>query len=67
MKKNGFANSFRILSVTLLAIAVFVPKKYSQTAMAVFMALWLIVMIGGFLIRKLKSHKACSNPHETKM
>jgi len=66
MKKNGFANSFRILSVTLLAIAVFVPKKYSQTAMAVFMALWLIVVIGGFLIRKLKSHKACRKPHETK-
>lgn len=63
MKKNGFANSFRILSITLLALAVFVPKKYSQTAMAVFMALWLIVMIGGFLIRKLKAYKSSQKPN----
>lgn len=58
MKKNGFANSFRILSVTLLALAVFVPKKYSQTAMAIAMALWLTIMIGGFLIRMIKNHKS---------
>ena len=63
MKKNVFANSFRILSVTLLALAVFVPKKYSQTAMAIVLALWLIIMIGGFLLRKLKSHKAGSKPN----
>lgn len=62
MKKNGFANSFRILSVTLLALAVFVPKKYSQTAMAIAMAAWLVIMIGGFLFRKMKSHKL-TRPH----
>ena len=38
MKKNGFANSFRILAITLVALAVFTPKKYSQTAMAIAMA-----------------------------
>lgn len=67
MKKNVFANSFRILSVTLLALAVFVPKKYSQTAMAIVMALWLIIMIGGFLFWKLKSHKAGSKPNAKKL
>ena len=62
MKRNGFANSFRILSVTLLALAVFVPKKYSQTAMAVVMTIWLVVMIGGFLILKLRAYKTSQKP-----
>ena len=64
MKKNGFANSFRILAITLVALAVFTPKKYSQTAMASAMALWLIIMIGGFLIRKLKSRKTNPRSHK---
>lgn len=64
MKKNGFANSFRILAITLVALAVFTPKKYSQTAMAIAMALWLIIMIGGFLIRKLKSRKTNPRSHK---
>lgn len=57
MKKNVFTTSIRILIVTLLALAVFVPKKYSQTAMVIAMSVWLLIVVGSFLLKQLKKLK----------
>lgn len=57
MKKNVFTKSIRILIVTLLALGVFLPKKYSQTAMVIAMSIWLLIALGSFIVKRIKKHK----------
>ena len=57
MKKNVFTTSIRILIVTLLALGVFLPKKYSQTAMVIAMSIWLLIALGSFIAKRTKKHK----------
>ena len=42
MKKNVFTKSIQFLIVTLIVLAVFLPKEYAQTGMAIAVALWLV-------------------------
>lgn len=42
MKKNVFTKSIQFLIVTLIVLAVFLPKEYAQTGMAIATALWLV-------------------------
>ena len=57
MKKNIFTSSIRILIVTLLVLAVFMPKKYSETAMMIAMAVWLLIVGGSFILKQFKKRK----------
>lgn len=49
MKKNVFTKSIRILIITLLILAVLVPREYSQKGMAIALILWLAFSLVQFL------------------
>lgn len=49
MKKNVFTKSIRFLIITLIVLAVLVPKAYSQKAMATTVILWLAFSLGHLL------------------
>lgn len=49
MKKNVFTKSIRFLIITLIVLAVLVPKAYSQKAMAAAVILWLALSLGHLL------------------
>lgn len=49
MKKNVFTKSIQLLIITLIILAIFVPKEYSQKGMAAVLALWLVFSIGKIL------------------
>lgn len=55
--KNGFSVSFRVLAVTLLSLSIFLPRDISKKAMMVFMALWLVIVFIGLIIRFKKDKK----------
>jgi len=46
MKKNVFTKNIRILIISLLILAVLVPKQYSQESMVVALCLWIAINIG---------------------
>ncbi len=65
MKKKVFTGSIKILIVLLLAIAVLVPKAYSQQAMVIAMAAWLVIMaalLAAKSMRYLKSGRHIKLP-----
>ena len=69
MKKNIFTKSIQILIVSLIVLAVFLPKEYSQTGMAVAVAIWLAFTLGQwFLSNKniLKAKISASKPNPKK-
>lgn len=49
MKKNVFTKSIRFLIITLIVLAVLVPKAYSQKSMAAAVILWLAFSLGHLL------------------
>lgn len=49
MKKNVFTKSIQLLIVTLIILAVLVPKEYSQKGMAIALVLWLAFSFGRLL------------------
>ena len=46
MKKNVFTRNIRILIISLLILAVLVPKQYSQESMVVALCLWIVINAG---------------------
>ena len=55
MKRTIFTKSTTALILTLLVLGAFFPKELSQKLMAGAMILWLVILSGGFLIRRFGS------------
>jgi hypothetical protein len=62
MNKNIFTKSIQVLVISLLILAVVVPRKYSQKWMVFTLLLWAVFMIGGLLRNLIRSHKDMSTP-----
>lgn len=46
MKKNIFTKNIQILIISLLVLAILVPRQYSQESMAIALCLWLAITAG---------------------
>lgn len=57
MKKNVFTKSIQFLIITLIVLAVFVPKAHSQKAMAAAVIVWLAFSLGQLLWKNRNSWK----------
>lgn len=62
MKKNVFTKSIQFLIITLIVLAVFVPKAHSQKAMAAAVIVWLAFSLGQLLWKTETAGKVKCHP-----